>query len=47
MPLIFSISDKVYCLETGKVIVGTPADVRDNPLVIGVVPRHRRTRHPS
>ena len=35
MPLIFSISDKVYCLETGKVIAsGTPADVRDNPLVI-------------
>ncbi len=35
MPLIFSISDKVYCLEAGKVIAsGTPADVRDNPLVI-------------
>ncbi len=35
MPLIFSISDKVYCLESGKVIAsGTPADVRDNELVI-------------
>ena len=35
MPLIFSISDNVYCLEAGKVIAsGTPAEVRDNQLVI-------------
>ena len=35
MPLIFSISDRVYCLESGIVIAsGAPKDVRDNPLVI-------------
>jgi ABC-type hemin transport system ATPase subunit len=29
------ISDRVYCLEAGKVIAeGAPADVRDNPRVI-------------
>jgi len=29
------ISDRVYCLATGKVIAeGVPADVRDNPRVI-------------
>jgi ABC-type branched-subunit amino acid transport system ATPase component/ABC-type branched-subunit amino acid transport system permease subunit len=35
MPLIMSISDRVYCLETGHVIAeGTPAEVRENPLVV-------------
>ncbi len=35
MPLIFSISDRVHCLEAGRVIAaGTPAEIRDNPLVI-------------
>jgi ABC-type branched-subunit amino acid transport system ATPase component len=35
MPLIMGISDRVYCLQTGKVIAeGAPADVRDNPRVI-------------
>jgi ABC-type branched-subunit amino acid transport system ATPase component len=35
MPLIMSISDRVYCLEAGAVIAeGTPAQVRDDPLVI-------------
>ena len=35
MPLIMSISDRVYCLEAGRVIAtGTPHEVRNNPLVI-------------
>jgi ABC-type branched-subunit amino acid transport system ATPase component/ABC-type branched-subunit amino acid transport system permease subunit len=35
MPLIMSISDRVYCLEAGRVIAcGEPADVRLDPLVI-------------
>jgi ABC-type branched-subunit amino acid transport system ATPase component/ABC-type branched-subunit amino acid transport system permease subunit len=35
MPLIMSMSDRVYCLETGRVIAeGTPAEVRSNPMVI-------------
>ena len=35
MPLIMSISDHVYCLETGSVIAeGSPTDVRENPRVI-------------
>jgi ABC-type branched-subunit amino acid transport system ATPase component len=35
MPLIMSISDRVYCLEAGAVIAeGTPNEVRSNPLVI-------------
>lgn len=35
MPLIMSISDRVYCLEAGSVIAeGSPDSVRDNPLVI-------------
>ncbi len=35
MPLIMSISDRVYCLETGQVIAeGTPAEVRNTPAVI-------------
>ena len=35
MPLVMSISDRVYCLEAGEVIAhGVPADVRNNPLVI-------------
>ena len=35
MPLIMSISDRVYCLEAGQVISeGAPADVRSDPRVI-------------
>ena len=35
MPLIMSISDRVYCLELGEVIAeGTPDDVRHDPLVV-------------
>jgi ABC-type branched-subunit amino acid transport system permease subunit/ABC-type branched-subunit amino acid transport system ATPase component len=35
MPLVMSISDRIYCLETGEVIAeGTPHEVRENPLVI-------------
>jgi ABC-type branched-subunit amino acid transport system ATPase component len=35
MPLVISISDRVYCLELGRVIsCGTPDEVRNDPLVI-------------
>jgi ABC-type branched-subunit amino acid transport system ATPase component len=35
MPLIMSISDRVYCLEAGRVIAeGSPDEVRDNPDVV-------------
>ena len=35
MPLVMSISDRMYCLETGLVIAeGTPAEVRNNPRVV-------------
>lgn len=35
MPFIMSMSDRVYCLEVGRVIAeGEPADVRSDPLVI-------------
>ena len=35
MPLIMAMSDRVYCLELGKVIAeGDPAAVRNDPLVI-------------
>ena len=35
MPLVMSISDRIYCLEIGRVIsCGTPAEVRRDPLVI-------------
>jgi ABC-type branched-subunit amino acid transport system ATPase component len=35
MPLIMSISDRVYCLEAGRIIAeGHPSAVRDNPLVV-------------
>jgi ABC-type uncharacterized transport system ATPase subunit len=35
LPMILSISDRVYCLEAGAVIAeATPAEVRSNPLVI-------------
>jgi ABC-type branched-subunit amino acid transport system ATPase component/ABC-type branched-subunit amino acid transport system permease subunit len=35
MPLIMSISDRVFCLEAGSVIAeGSPKDVRDNPRVV-------------
>ncbi len=35
MPLIMSISDRVYCLEAGQVIAeGVPDDVRNDPKVV-------------
>jgi hypothetical protein len=35
MPVIMGISDRVYCLEIGRVIAeGTPAVVRHDPLVV-------------
>jgi len=35
MPMIMSISDRVYCLEQGKVIAsGEPTGVRDDPVVV-------------
>jgi ABC-type branched-subunit amino acid transport system ATPase component/ABC-type branched-subunit amino acid transport system permease subunit len=35
MPLIMSISDRVYCLEAGRVIAeGAPQEVREDPMVI-------------
>jgi energy-coupling factor transporter ATP-binding protein EcfA2 len=35
MPLIMSISDRVYCLEVGKVIAeGVPYEVRHDPKVV-------------
>jgi len=35
MPLVMSVSDRMYCLETGLVIAeGTPAEVRINSRVI-------------
>jgi ABC-type branched-subunit amino acid transport system ATPase component/ABC-type branched-subunit amino acid transport system permease subunit len=35
MPLVMSISDRVYCLEAGRVIAeGSPAGVRADPLVV-------------
>ena len=35
LPMILALSDRVYCMESGAVIAeGTPADVRNNSLVI-------------
>ena len=35
LPLILAISDRIYCLEAGQVIVeGEPEDVRTNPRVV-------------
>lgn len=35
MPLVMSISDRIYCLEAGAVIAeGSPEEVRNDPLVI-------------
>ena len=35
MPLILSLSDRVYCLEQGRVIASGPSDeIRDDPAVI-------------
>ena len=35
MPLIMSISDRVYCMEAGAIIAeGSPEAVRNDPLVI-------------
>ena len=43
MPLIMSISDRVYCLEVGQVIAeGIPYEVRHDPKVDRELPRSRR-----
>ncbi len=35
LPMILALSDRVYCMEAGKVIAeGSPNDVRNNPLVV-------------
>jgi ABC-type branched-subunit amino acid transport system ATPase component len=35
MPMVMSISDRIYCLEAGCVIAeGDPASIRNNPAVI-------------
>ena len=35
MPMIMSLSDRVYCLETGKIIAeGVPDVVRNDPKVV-------------
>jgi ABC-type branched-subunit amino acid transport system ATPase component len=35
MPLVMSVSDRVYCLEAGRVIAeGSPDAVRADPLVV-------------
>jgi len=35
LPMILALSDRVYCMEAGKVIAeGTPDAVRNNPLVV-------------
>ena len=35
MPLVLSLSDRVYCLAAGKVIAeGLPDEVRDDPAVV-------------
>jgi ABC-type branched-subunit amino acid transport system ATPase component len=35
MPLVMSISDRIYCLEAGAVIAeGSPIEVRNDPFVI-------------
>ena len=46
MPLIMSISDRVYCLEVGRVIAeGVPNVVRHDARRGGELPRRRRTCH--
>ena len=46
MPLVMSISDRIYCLEAGRVIAeGPPDEVRHDPLVDRLLPRHRRAGH--
>ena len=46
MPLIMCISDRVYCLEAGRVIAeGDPVTGAQRPEGDRQLPRHRRTRH--
>ena len=35
LPMILSISDRVYCMEAGQVIaVGPPTEIRNDPKVV-------------
>ena len=46
MPLIMSISDRVYCLEVGRIIAeGDPVERAQRPEGDRELPRRRRTRH--
>ncbi len=46
MPLIMGISDRVYCLDLGRVIAhGVPERGAQQPRRHRQLPRHRRTRH--
>ena len=48
LPLIMSISDRIYCLEAGGVIAhGDARDGSFEPPRRLVVPRHRRPRDPA
>ena len=48
LPLILAISDRIYCLEAGQVIVeGEPEASAHEPARRVVVPRHRRTGDPA
>ena len=48
MPFVMSISDRVYCLETGTIIAEGPPDAgAPRPAGHRLVPRHRRAGDPA